>query len=158
MTIADETGWVATSETLGRLVAALKRTTVAAVDTEFVREKTYYPQLCLIQIATRDDVACIDCLAPLGLLAFFGQSSGPVEPFNLALLAQKGSLFITRPTLQTYGAKREAMVAMAKELFDVVQSGVVKININQTYPLKDVSEAHRDLEARKTTGSTVLTI
>ena len=77
----------------------------------------------------------LDCLAPLGLLAFFGQSSGPVEPFNLALLAQKGSLFITRPTLQTYGAKREAMVAMAKELFDVVQSGVVKININQTYPL-----------------------
>ena len=100
----------------------------------------------------------LDCLAPLGLLAFFGQSSGPVEPFNLALLAQKGSLFITRPTLQTYGAKREAMVAMAKELFDVVQSGVVKININQTYPLKDVSKAHRDLEARKTTGSTVLTI
>ncbi len=100
----------------------------------------------------------LDCLAPLGLLAFFGQSSGPVEPFNLALLAQKGSLFITRPTLQTYGAKREAMVAMAKELFDVVQSGVVKININQTSPLKDVSKAHRDLEARKTTGSTVLTI
>jgi NADPH:quinone reductase len=100
----------------------------------------------------------LDCLAPLGLLALFGQSSGPVEPFNLALLAQKGSLFITRPTLQTYGAKREAMVAMAKELFDVVQSGVVKININQTYPLKDVSKAHRDLEARKTTGSTVLTI
>jgi NADPH2:quinone reductase len=100
----------------------------------------------------------LDCLAPLGLLAFFGQSSGPVEPFNLALLAQKGSLFITRPTLQTYGAKREAVVAMAKELFDVVQSGVVKININQTYPLKDVSKAHRDLEARKTTGSTVLTI
>ena len=94
----------------------------------------------------------------VGLLAFFGQSSGPVEPFILALLAQKGSLFITRPTLQTYGAKREAMVAMAKELFDVVQSGVVKININQTYPLKDVSKAHRDLEARKTTGSTVLTI
>ena len=100
----------------------------------------------------------LDCLAPLGLLALFGQSSGPVEPFNLALLAQKGSLYITRPTLQTYGAKRESMVAMAKELFDVVQSGVVKININQTYPLKDVSKAHRDLEARKTTGSTVLTI
>ena len=97
----------------------------------------------------------LDCLAPLG---FFGQSSGPVEPLNLALLAQKGSLFVTRPTLQTYGAKREAVVAMAKELFDVVQSGVVKININQTYPLKDVSKAHRDLEARKTTGSTVLTI
>jgi len=100
----------------------------------------------------------LDCLAPLGLLAFFGQSSGPVEPLNLTLLAQKGSLFVTRPTLQTYGAKREAMVAMAKELFDVVQSGAVKININQTYPLKDVAKAHRDLEARKTTGSTVLTI
>ncbi len=98
----------------------------------------------------------LDCLAPLGLLAFFGQSSGPVEPFNLALLAQKGSLFITRPTLQTYGAKREAMVGMAKELFDVVQSGVVKININQTYPLVEAAQAQSDLEARRTTGSTVL--
>ena len=72
----------------------------------------------------------LDCLAPLGLLAFFGQSSGPVEPLNLTLLAQKGSLFVTRPTLQTYGAKREAMVAMAKELFEFVQADAVKININ----------------------------
>jgi NADPH2:quinone reductase len=99
----------------------------------------------------------LDCLAPLGLLAFFGSPRAQSSP-SISLLAQKGSLFITRPTLQTYGAKREAMVAMAKELFDVVQSGVVQISINQTYPLKDVSNAHRDLEARKITGSTVLTI
>ncbi len=73
MTTADEIGWVATSDTLERLVAALKRTSLAAVDTEFVREKTYYPQLCLIQIATRDEVACIDCLAPLDLSPLYAE-------------------------------------------------------------------------------------
>jgi NADPH2:quinone reductase len=98
----------------------------------------------------------LDCLAPFGLMALFGQSSGPVEPFNLGLLATKGSLFITRPTLNTYAAKTEDYRAMAKELFAVVESGAVKINVNQTYPLKSVAQAHRDLEARKTTGSTVL--
>jgi NADPH2:quinone reductase len=100
----------------------------------------------------------LDCLAPLGLVALFGQSSGSVDPLNLGLLAQKGSLYVTRPTLNTYGAKRDHLVAMAKELFDVVQSGAVKIEVNQTYPLKDAAKAHADLAARKTTGSTVLLV
>jgi NADPH2:quinone reductase len=100
----------------------------------------------------------LDCLAPLGVAALFGASSGNVEPLNLGLLAQKGSLYVTRPSLATYGAKRENLVAMAKELFDVVTSGAVKIEVNQTYPLKDAAKAHADLEARKTTGSTVLTV
>ncbi len=100
----------------------------------------------------------LDCLAPYGLVALFGQSSGNVEPLNLGLLAQKGSLYVTRPTLNTYGAKRENLVAMAKELFEVVESGAVKIEVNQTYPLKDAAKAHADLAARKTTGSTVLVV
>jgi NADPH2:quinone reductase len=100
----------------------------------------------------------LDCLAPLGVAALFGQSSGSVEPLNLGLLAQKGSLYVTRPTLNTYAAKRENLVAMAKELFDVVKSGAVKIEVHQTYPLKDAAKAHADLAARKTTGSTVLTV
>jgi NADPH2:quinone reductase len=100
----------------------------------------------------------LDCLAPLGFAVLFGQSSGNVEPLNLGLLAQKGSLYVTRPTLNTYAAKRENLVAMAKELFEVVLSGAVKIEVNQTYPLKDAAKAHTDLEARKTTGSTVLLV
>ena len=100
----------------------------------------------------------LDCLAPLGVAATFGQSSGAVEPLNLGLLAQKGSLYVTRPTLNTYGAKRENLVQMAKELFEVVQSGAVKIEVRQTYPLKDAAKAHADLAARKTTGSTVLLV
>ena len=100
----------------------------------------------------------LDCLAPLGVLVTFGQSSGAVEPLNLGLLAQKGSLYVTRPTLFTYAAKRENLVAMAKELFDVVGSGAVKIEVHQTYALKDAAKAHADLAARKTTGSTVLLV
>jgi NADPH:quinone reductase len=100
----------------------------------------------------------LDCLAPLGFAVLFGQSSGNVEPLNLGLLAQKGSLYVTRPTLNTYAAKRENLLAMAKELFGVVLSGAVKIAVNQTYPLKDAAKAHADLEARKTTGSTVLLV
>jgi NADPH2:quinone reductase len=100
----------------------------------------------------------LDCLAPLGVVALFGQSSGGVEPLNLGLLAQKGSLFVTRPTLNTYAAKSENLRAMAKELFEVVTSGAVKINVNQTYPLKDAAKAHADLAARKTTGSTVFLV
>ncbi len=100
----------------------------------------------------------LDCCAPLGLVALFGQSSGAVEPLNLGLLAAKGSLYVTRPTLNTYGAKRENLVAMARELFEVVESGAVKITVNQTYALKDAARAHADLEARKTTGSTVLLV
>jgi len=98
----------------------------------------------------------LDCLAPLGLMVSFGNASGPVEAFNLGVLAAKGSLYLTRPTLNTYGAKRADLVAMAKDLFDVVLSGAVKIEVNQTYPLREAARAHRDLEARKTTGSTVL--
>jgi len=100
----------------------------------------------------------LDCLAPLGVAALFGQSSGSVEPLNLGLLAQKGSLFVTRPTLNTYASRHEALTAMAKELFDVVQSGAVKIEVRQTYPLRDAAKAHADLAARKTTGSTVFLV
>jgi NADPH2:quinone reductase len=98
----------------------------------------------------------LDCLQPRGLLAMFGNGSGPVPPFDLGLLAAKGSLYITRPTLMTYTAKREDLEAMAAELFDMIKSGKVKIEVNQTYALKDAAQAHRDLEGRKTTGSTVL--
>ncbi len=98
----------------------------------------------------------LDCLRPRGLMALFGQSSGAPEPFNLGMLAQKGSLYVTRPTLATYTAKRADLVETANELFDVVKRGAVKIEVNQTFPLKDAAEAHRALEGRKTTGSTVL--
>jgi NADPH2:quinone reductase len=98
----------------------------------------------------------LDCLKPRGLLAVFGNGSGPVSAFDLNLLAAKGSLYVTRPTLMTYTANREDLEAAAKELFDIVKSGKVKIEINQTYKLEDAAQAHRDLEARKTTGSTVL--
>jgi NADPH2:quinone reductase len=98
----------------------------------------------------------LDCLQPLGMMVNFGSASGAPEPLNLGLLAQKGSLFVTRPTLNTYAAKREDLVASANDLFDVVKSGKVKIEIAQRYPLKDAAQAHRDLEARKTTGSTIL--
>lgn len=98
----------------------------------------------------------LDCLRPMGMMVLFGQSSGNVAPLDLGVLAAKGSLFITRPTLMTYTAKRADLLAGAEELFEVVGSGAVKINVNQTYALKDASQAHLDLEARKTTGSTVL--
>jgi len=98
----------------------------------------------------------LDCLQPMGMLVSFGQSSGAVESFNPGLLAAKGSLFLTRPSLMVYTAKRADLLATAAELFQVVRSGVVKIEVNQHYPLSDTAQAHRDLEARKTTGSTVL--
>jgi NADPH2:quinone reductase len=98
----------------------------------------------------------LNCLRPLGLLALFGASSGPVPPFNLGVLAQKGSLYVTRPTLFVYNAKREDLEQSANALFDVVKSGAVKIEINQRYKLAETAQAHRDLEARKTTGVTVL--
>ena len=100
----------------------------------------------------------IDCLRPFGLLAVFGNGSGPVPPVNLGLLASKGSLYLTRPTLFTHMATREAVQAMADDLFAVVSSGEVKISIDQRYALDDVQQAHRDLEARKTTGCTILTL
>ncbi len=98
----------------------------------------------------------LDCLSPLGMMVLFGQSSGAVPPFEIATLGAKGSLFLTRPSLMAYNAKREALVASAAALFDVIATGHVKIEINQTCPLEDVIQAHTDLEARKTTGSTVL--
>jgi NADPH2:quinone reductase len=98
----------------------------------------------------------LDSLQTRGMLVVFGNGSGPVGAFDLNLLAGKGSLYVTRPTLVTYTAKREDLEAMAADLFDVVKSGKVRIEVNQTYPLKDAGQAHRDLESRKTTGSTVL--
>jgi NADPH2:quinone reductase len=100
----------------------------------------------------------LDCLRPRGMMVSFGQSSGSIGPIDLAIFAQKGSLFFTRPSLFAYAAKHADMVAMAQDLFDAVLSGKAKIQINQTYPLKDAAQAHRDLEGRKTTGSTVLTV
>lgn len=98
----------------------------------------------------------LDSLQPLGLMVSYGNASGAVPPLNIGALSQKGSLFLTRPTLMTYVAKREDLVKASRELFAVVKSGAVKIRINQTYPLQEAAQAHRDLEARKTTGSTVL--
>jgi NADPH2:quinone reductase len=98
----------------------------------------------------------LDCLRPMGMMVTFGNASGPVPPLDLIQLSQKGSLFVTRPTLMNYTAKREDLVALGRELFDVVVSGQVKIEVNQRYALKDAAQAHRDLEARKTTGSTIL--
>lgn len=100
----------------------------------------------------------LDCLRPMGMLVLFGQSSGPVPPFDLALLAQKGSLFITRPTLMTYTARREDLLAHASDLFEVVRNGKVRIEVARTYPLSEAPRAHRDLEGRKTTGSSVFTV
>ena len=98
----------------------------------------------------------LDCLKPLGLWVSFGNASGAITNFDLLGLSAKGSLFATRPTLNTYVAKREDLLANANELFDVVSKGIVRISVNHTYPLKDAAQAHRDLEGRKTTGSIVL--
>jgi NADPH:quinone reductase len=100
--------------------------------------------------------ASLDCLRPLGMWVSFGQSSGPIPPFSISLLSQKGSLFATRPSLGTYTETRKDLVTTANELFEVVEKGMVKIAVNQTYPLAEAPEAQRDLEARLTTGSTVL--
>jgi NADPH2:quinone reductase len=100
--------------------------------------------------------ASLDCLAPLGLMVTFGNASGPVPPFDLGVLSAKGSLYVTRPTLATYTAKRADLVAAADDLFDAVSSGAVAIRVNQTFPLSEAGAAHRALEARQTTGSTVL--
>ena len=98
----------------------------------------------------------LDCLRTRGMFVSFGQSSGPIPPFNMAVLSQKGSLFATRPTLFQYIAKRDDLEESANALFDVVKSGAVKIKINQRYPLANTVQAHIDLEARETTGTTVL--
>ncbi|MBV8619117.1 MAG: quinone oxidoreductase [Curvibacter sp.] len=100
----------------------------------------------------------LDCLRPFGLMASFGNASGPVPPFAPGALGAKGSLYVTRQTLFTHIATRDSNQAMADDLFEVVQSGAVKIHIEQRYRLEDVAQAHRDLEARKTTGCTILTL
>ena len=98
----------------------------------------------------------LDCLAPLGLMVSYGNASGPVATFDLGVLAAKGSLYVTRPTLATYTSKRSDLVATANDLFGVVKSGAVKIRVNQTFSLSQAAAAHTALEARQTTGSTVL--
>jgi NADPH2:quinone reductase len=100
--------------------------------------------------------ASLDCLSPRGMFVSFGNSSGPIAAFDILLLSQKGSLYVTRPTLVTYTAKRAALLAMAAEMFELVKAGKIVSEARQTYPLKDAAQAHRDLEARKTTGSTLL--
>lgn len=98
----------------------------------------------------------LDCLRPMGTMVSFGQSSGPMPPIDISVLAAKGSLFLTRPSLMAYTAERDALLAHARDLFDVVQSGAVEIPVRRTYPLAEAAQAHRDLEGRKTTGSSVL--
>ncbi len=98
----------------------------------------------------------LDCLAPRGLMVSFGNASGPVPPLDISVLSAKGSLYLTRPSLASYTASRPDLETAAKELFDVVGVGAVKIQVNQTFPLKDAAQAHAALEARQTTGSTVL--
>jgi len=100
--------------------------------------------------------ASLDCLRPRGLLVSFGNSSGPIAAFNLGMLAQKGSLYVTRPTLATYSAKRADLLSMANELFGLVRAGRIRADVRQTFPLKEAAEAHRRLESRQTTGATVL--
>jgi NADPH2:quinone reductase len=101
-------------------------------------------------------IRSLDCLQPLGLMVSFGNSSGPVPPFALSELVSRGSLYITRPTLQTYAASREDLEAMAADLFQMVTSGQVKIEIHQRFPLADAAQAHIALESRRTTGKTIL--
>ena len=98
----------------------------------------------------------LDCLSPLGLMVIFGNASGNAPPIDTGLLAAKGSLFLTRPTLMTYNAKRKDLVESAQQLFNMIGSGKINISINARYDLKDAAQAHKDLESRKTTGSTLL--
>ena len=98
----------------------------------------------------------LDCLRPRGMLVSFGQSSGKIDPFDVGILSAKGSLYVTRPTLMTYTASRADLEASAQALFDVVAGGAVRVTVNQTFPLADAADAHRALESRRTTGSTIL--
>lgn len=126
--------------------------------TECVREITGGKGVSVVYDSIGKDtfIGSLDCLQPLGMMVSFGNASGPVPPFGLNELASRGSLFITRPSLMAYMAKREDLEASAKSLFGVVGSGEVKIDIRQRYALADVRQAHIDLEARKTTGSSIL--
>jgi NADPH2:quinone reductase len=125
---------------------------------ERVREITNGVGVAVVYDSIGQDtfMASLDCLRPRGLMVSFGNASGPVEPISPTLLAAKGSLFLTRPRLDTYTATREELESTAAELFDVVARGAVKVEVKQTYSLEDAAQAHRDLEARKTSGSTVL--
>src|SRR6201997_1431553 len=100
--------------------------------------------------------ASLDCLKPLGMFVSFGSASGQIDAFNINILQTKGSLYATRPTLNTYAAKRQDLLAIANDLFDVVGKGAVKVPVNQKYPLREAVQAHRDLESRATTGSSIL--
>jgi NADPH2:quinone reductase len=100
----------------------------------------------------------LDCLAPLGLMVSFGNASGVVPPVNLLDLTSRGSLYVTRPTLGTHTATRELVEDGARDLFEVVTSGRVAVEIGRRYPLAEAAQAHRDLEARRTTGSSILTV
>jgi len=126
--------------------------------TERVREITGGKGVCAVYDSIGKDTftGSLDCLAPLGTMVSFGNASGPVPPFSLGELSNRGSLFITRPSLGAYMATREDLEASAKSLFGVVNSGAVKVDVRQRYNLADVAQAHIDLEARKTTGSTIL--
>ena len=126
--------------------------------TERVREITNGQGVAVVYDSVGKDtfMGSLDALRPMGMMVSFGNASGLVPPFEPGILSAKGSLFLTRPTLMTYTAQRDDLVASANELFDVVKSGAVKIEVRQTYPLAETAQAHRDLEARKTTGSTVL--
>ena len=103
-------------------------------------------------------LSSLDCLRPMGMMVSFGQASGAVAPIDPGLLAAKGSLFLTRPSLMTYTAARENLLSHAEDLFDVVSRGIVKVDVHQTYPLAEAAAAHKDLEARKTRGSSILVV
>ena len=126
--------------------------------TERVRELTNGAGVPVVYDAVGRDTfeGSLDCLRPRGMLVSFGQSSGKVDPFDVGILSAKGSLYITRPTLMTYTASRADLEDSAQALFDVVGSGAVRITVNQTFPLAEAANAHRALESRRTTGSTVL--
>ena len=126
--------------------------------TERVRELTNGAGVPVVYDAVGRDTfeGSLDCLRPRGMLVSFGQSSGKIDPFDVGILSAKGSLYITRPTLMTYTASRADLEDSAQALFDVVGSGAVRITVNQTFPLAEAANAHRALESRRTTGSTVL--
>lgn len=100
----------------------------------------------------------LDCLKPMGMMVSFGQASGAIEPFDIGQLAAKGSLFLTRPSLMTYTAERQNLLAHAEDLLDVVAKGVVRIDVRQSYALREAARAHRDLEGRRTSASSVLLV
>ena len=126
--------------------------------TERVRDLTGGAGVPVVYDAVGRDTfeGSLDCLAPRGTLVSFGQSSGKIDPFDVGVLSAKGSLYLTRPTLMTYTASRKDLEASAEALFDVVGRGAVRIAVNQTFPLAEAAAAHRALESRRTTGSTIL--